>query len=62
MGYRNLSTMRSAPQENQCKYPARDATVGADWQRGKVGKVGKVGEGPKGLKKVNKNRNDPKIL
>lgn len=62
MGYRNLSTMQSASQEkNQCKYPARDATVGADWQRGKVGKVGKV-EGPKGLKKVNKNRNDPKIL
>lgn len=51
--------MQSASQENQCKYPARDATVGANWQ---WGKVGKVGEDPKELKKVNKNRNDPKIL
>lgn len=50
--------MQSASQENQCKYPARDATVGVNGQWGKVGKV----EDPKGLNKVDKNRNDPKIL
>lgn len=46
MGCGNLSTMQSASQENQCKYPAGDAAVGAD--RSAVGKGGEGRRRPKG--------------